>query len=519
MSVKFMTAREAADLIYDGATVGTGGFVGFGIPEEIELELGNRYNETKSPKAITLYYAAAQGDGKDRAVNHFDAEGLLKRVVGGHWNLAPKLQKLVFDNKMEAYNFPQGILSHMFRDAASGKPATISKVGLKTFVDPDLQGGKLNDVTKEDLVKKVNIEGEEYMYYYTPKLDFVILRGTFADELGNISLEEEYASLDATNMAVACKNNGGTVIVQVKDIVNANSLDPRLVKIPGALVDVVVKTTDPFKYHEQAFGAYFDPTYCGMAKKLLSTVEPPVLDNRKVIGRRGALEMKANSVINLGIGIPELVGAVTNEEGEGEKMTLSVEAGITGGVPLGGLQFGGAINPYCIVDQDTQFCFYDGGGLDATFLGLAQCDEKGNINVSKFGPRIAGCGGFINISQNTKKVIFCGTFTAGGLKEEVKDGKLIILQEGREKKFIKNVEQITFSADYANETNQDVTYITERCVLKLTKEGLMITEIAPGVDMDKDILAHMEFKPLISKDLKLMDERIFKDELMGLKLQ
>ena len=510
MSVKFMTAREAADLIYDGATVGTGGFVGFGIPEEIELELGNRYNETKSPKAITLYYAAAQGDGKDRAVNHFDAEGLLKRVVGGHWNL---------DNKMEAYNFPQGILSHMFRDAASGKPATISKVGLKTFVDPDLQGGKLNDVTKEDLVKKVNIEGEEYMYYYTPKLDFVILRGTFADELGNISLEEEYASLDATNMAVACKNNGGTVIVQVKDIVNANSLDPRLVKIPGALVDVVVKTTDPFKYHEQAFGAYFDPTYCGMAKKLLSTVEPPVLDNRKVIGRRGALEMKANSVINLGIGIPELVGAVTNEEGEGEKMTLSVEAGITGGVPLGGLQFGGAINPYCIVDQDTQFCFYDGGGLDATFLGLAQCDEKGNINVSKFGPRIAGCGGFINISQNTKKVIFCGTFTAGGLKEEVKDGKLTILQEGREKKFIKNVEQITFSADYANETNQDVTYITERCVLKLTKEGLMITEIAPGVDMDKDILAHMEFKPLISKDLKLMDERIFKDELMGLKLQ
>ena len=406
----------------------------------------------------------------------------------------------------------------MFRDAASRKKATISKVGLKTFVDPDFEGGKLNDITKEDLVKKVTIEGEEYLYYETPKLDYVILKGTFADEIGNISFEEELASLDATNMAIACKNNGGKVIVQVKDIVNANSLDPRYVLLPNSLVDYVVKSSDPFKYHEQVFGEYLDPSYCGNTKKLLSTMEAPKLDNRKVIGRRGAMEMKAYATINLGIGIPEVVGAVANEEGEGNKITLSVEAGITGGVPLGGGKFGGAANPYSIVDQDTQFDFYDGGGLDATFLGLAQCDEKGNINVSKFGPRIPGCGGFINISQNTKKVIFCGTFTAGGLKEEIKDGKLTILQEGKEKKFIKKVEQVTFSADYANETGQDVTYITERCVLKLTKDGLMITEIAPGVDMDKDILAHMDFKPIISKELKLMDEKIFKDELIGLKL-
>lgn len=518
MKVKFISAREAVDLITDNAVVATGGFVGLGVAEEIEEAIELRYTETQKPKGLTLYYAAGQGDGKDRAVNHFAPEGLLKRVVGGHWNLAPKLQKLALENKIEAYNFPQGVISHMFRDAASRKKATISKVGLKTFVDPDNEGGKLNEITKEDLVKKVNIEGDDYLYYETPKLDFIILKGTFSDEIGNISFEEELASLDATNMAIACKNNGGKVIVQVKDIVNANSLDPRYVLLPNSLVDYVVKTTNPFKYHEQVFGEYFDPSYCGNTKKLLSTMQPPALDNRKVIGRRGAMEMKAYATVNLGIGIPEVVGAVANEEGEGSKITLSVEAGITGGVPLGGGKFGGAVNPYCIVDQDTQFDFYDGGGLDATFLGLAQCDEKGNINVSKFGPRIPGCGGFINISQNTKKVVFCGTFTAGGLKEEIKDGKLTIIQEGKEKKFIKSVEQVTFSADYANETGQDVTYITERCVLKLTKEGLMITEIAPGVDMDKDILAHMDFKPLISKDLKLMDEKIFKDELMGLKL-
>ncbi len=519
MRVKFMTAQEAAALIQDEACIATSGFVGLGVPEELEMALGKRFEETGSPKNLTLYYAAGQGDGKEKALNRLALEGLLKRVVGGHWNLAPKMQKLALENKIEAYNFPQGVLSHVFRDAASGNKGTISKVGLKTFVDPEQEGGKLNEVTKEDLVSKVQLEGEDYLYYKTPKLDFVLIRGTFADELGNVSLQGEVASLDATNMALACKSNGGTVIVQVKEIVNANSLDPRYVKIPSSLVDVVVKTSDPALFHEQVYGEVFNPTYCGDAKMLLSGVTPPVLDNRKVIGRRGAMEMKAYSTINLGIGIPELVGAVANEEGQGDKITLSVEAGLTGGVPLGGLKFGGAVNPQSILDQDVQFDFYDGGGLDATFLGLAQCDEKGNINVSKFGPRIPGCGGFINISQNTKKVFFCGTFTAGGLKEEVKDGKLTILQEGREKKFIKKVEQITFSAEYALETGQEVTYITERCVLKLTAEGLMVTEIAPGVDLERDILAQMDFTPVIARDLKEMDTRIFTDALMGLELQ
>ena len=518
MRVQFLTAREAADLITDNSTIAINGFVGIGAAEEIQEKLKERYEETKSPRDLTLYYAAGQGDGKERALNLLDGEGLLKRVVGGHWNLAPKLQKLVLDNKIEAYNFPQGVISHMFRSSASGEKATISKIGIETFVDPTQGGGKLNEVTKEDLVKKIELEGEEYLYYLAPKIDFTIIRGTFADELGNISLEDEVATLDATNMALACKNNGGKVIVQVKDIVGANTLDPRLVKIPGVLVDVVVKCTDAYKYHEQVFGEEYNPAYCGNAKTLLSRVEPPKLDNRKVIGRRGAMEMNAYSLVNLGIGIPELVGAVANEEGQGDKITLSVESGITGGVPLGGIKFGGVINPQSILDQDVQFDLYNGGGLDATFLGLAQCDEEGNINVSKFGPKIPGCGGFINISQSTKRIVFCGTFTAGGLKEKIEDGKLVILEEGREKKFIKKVEQITFSAKYANDTNQEVLYVTERCVFKLTKDGLLLIEIAPGVDLEKDILAHMDFKPIIADDLKLMDERIFKDALMGLEL-
>lgn len=519
MRVQFLTAREAANLITDNATIAINGFVGIGAAEEVQEKIKERYEETNAPKGLTLYYAAGQGDGKDRALNLLNGEGLLKRVVGGHWNLAPKLQKLALDNKIEAYNFPQGVISHMFRSSASGEKGTISKIGLDTFVDPTQDGGKLNSITKEDLVKKIELEGEEYLYYLAPKIDFAIIRGTFADEYGNISLEEEVATLDATNMAIACKNNGGKVIVQVKDIVGANTLDPRLVKIPGVLVDVVVKCTDINAYHDQVFGEVYNPAYCGNAKTLLNRVAPPKLDNRKVIGRRGAMEIHAYSLVNLGIGIPELVGAVANEEGQGDKITLSVESGITGGVPLGGIKFGGVINPQSIIDQDIQFDLYDGGGLDVTFLGLAQCDKEGNINVSKFGPKIPGCGGFINISQSTKRIVFCGTFTAGGLKEKVENGELIILEEGREKKFVKKVEQITFSAKYANETEQEVLYITERCVFRLTKEGLMLIEIAPGVDLERDILGNMDFIPIIPEKLEMMDERIFRDTLMSLELK
>ncbi|MDO5713324.1 MAG: acyl CoA:acetate/3-ketoacid CoA transferase [Tissierellia bacterium] len=519
MTVEFLTAEEAVKRIDDGATIATGGFVCVNVPEEVEEKLGERFLNEGHPKDLTLYYAAGQGDGKDRSLNHLGHEGMIKRVVGGHWNLVPQMGKMALENKIEAYNLPQGVITHMYRDAASRKPGTYTKVGLKTFVDPDLDGGKLNDISKEDIVTKINLAGEDFLFYKTPKLDVVLLRGTYADELGNISMEHEGAILDATTMATACRNNGGLVIVQVKEVVEEGSLDPKLVKIPNTLVDIVVPTSDVEKYHQQAFDHTFSPYFSGQHRTVLGSMEPMALNNRKVIGRRGAMMMKSDWVVNLGIGIPEAVGSVVNEEGEGHKMTLTVESGIHGGVPAGGGEFGMAINPYIIFDQDKQFDFYDGGGLDITYLGLAQCDKKGNINVSKFGPRIAGCGGFINISQNTKNVVFCGTFTAGGLKQNIGDGKLEITQEGKMKKFVEEVEQVTFSAEYANETGQNVFYITERAVFKLTPKGLLLLEIAPGMDLQKDILDQMEFEPEIAEDLKEMDPSLFKDEKIGLCLE
>lgn len=518
MKVKFLSAEEAVKLIFDGAVIGTGGFVGLGVPEEVEVCLEQRFLSEGKPNDLTFYYAAGQGDGKDKALNHLAHEGMVKRVIGGHWGLAPKVQQLAIDNKIEAYNLPQGVLSHMFRDAASRKPYTYTRVGLKTFVDPDLEGGKLNAKTTEDIVSKRKIDDQDYLFYPTPKFDFVLLRGTYADELGNITLEEEAATLDAVSMAMACKNNGGTVIVQVKEIVQAGSLDPKLVKIANTMVDVIVKAENVEENHRQTFGSLFNPAYSGQTKAVLASMKNPPLDNRKIIGRIGATMMSPDSVVNLGIGIPEVVAAVLNEEGKSDAMTLTVEAGLHGGIPAGGKDFGAATNPYIILDQDRQFDFYDGGGLDITFLGLAQCDRFGNINVSKFGPKIAGCGGFINISQNTQKVVFCGTFTAGGLEEEVRDGKLHIIKEGKSKKFIKDVEQVTFSAEYANDTKQDVTYVTERAIFKLVEGGLLLTHIAPGIDLQKDILDQMEFEPKLAEKIELIDAKIFSEELMGLEI-
>ncbi|MCY6484356.1 acyl CoA:acetate/3-ketoacid CoA transferase [Clostridium aestuarii] len=515
MATKVKSVQEAVAMIKDGDTVATGGFLGIAHPDTVIAGVEKRFLEEGSPKNLTLMYAAGQGDGKDKGLNRLGHENLVTKVIGGHWNLAPKLQKLALENKLAAYNLPQGTISHLFRDIAAGKIGTITHVGLKTFVDPRLQGGKINDVAKddEDIVKLVNIDGNERLFYKARPINVALLKGTYSDENGNITMEEEAATLENISIAQAAKNSGGIVIVQVKKVVQNGSLDPKLVKIPGIYVDaVVVDSTAPQTFVEQ-----FNSSFCGKTRIPLSAVEKMPLNQRKIIARRAAMELPKDSVVNLGIGVPEGVAAVANEEGIGDSMTLTVEAGPIGGVPAGGANFGASTNAECILDQAYQFDFYDGGGLDVAFLGLAQCDEKGNINVSKFGPKIAGCGGFINITQNAKKVVYCGTFTAGGLKISTGDGKLTIAQEGKVNKFIKEVEQITFSAEYAMEVGQAVLYITERAVFEIRKEGLVLTEIAPGVDLEKDILARMEFKPIVAENLKLMDERIFKDELMGLK--
>lgn len=515
MGVRFLKPCEVAEMVKDGETVVTGGFVGSCCPESLTCALEKRFNETGHPRDLTLIYAAAQGDSNGKGADHFAHEGMIKRVVGGHWNLSPKLGRMAIEDKVEAYNLPQGTISQLFRDIAGKRMGTITHVGLNTFVDPRIEGGKLNKVTKEDIVEVVNINGEEKLLYKSFPIDICFIRGSFADEKGNVTLEREVATLEATSIAQACKNSGGTVVVQVEKMVAAGSLDPRLVKIPGIYVDAIVVSKK--EEHEQSFGCQYNPALTGEIKIPLTSIEKAPLNIRKVIARRAAMELKPSSVVNLGIGIPEVISLVANEEGIGKYMTLTVEAGPVGGIPEGGSEFGASINPEAILDQPYQFDFYDGGGVDIAFLGLAQVDKEGNLNVSKFGPKIAGCGGFINISQNAKKVVFCGTFTTSGLKVAVEEGKLNILQEGKVKKFIDNVEQITFSGKYAQKTGQSVLYITERAVFELKKDGLYLIEIAPGINMERDILDLMDFVPKMDEDPKLMDERIFYDTPMGIK--
>ena len=391
----------------------------------------------------------------------------------------------------------------------------ITKTGMGTFVDPRISGAKLNDFTKEDLVEIVQMNGEEWLHYKTYPFNVALIRGSYGDAEGNISMEQEPAYLEALQIAQAVHNCGGKVIVQVKYPAKNGSMDPKNVRIPGILVDAVVVCPGQV----QTIEGEYNPALTGDLKLPEDSIAPMKLDQRKIVARRAAMEMRRGMVMNLGFGMPDGVAKVAAEEGISDYAKMTIEQGIVGGIPASGAIFGVAYNAEAMIDGPSQFDFYNGGGLDMTCLGLAQADSHGNVNVSKFGPTISGAGGFIDISQTAKKCVFCGTFTAAGLKVQVQDGKLNILQEGRVKKFVKDVEHITFSGDFARQTNQSVLYVTERAVFEMTPEGLVLKEIAPGVDLQRDVLDQMDFMPLMPEKPKLMDERIFRDEKMGLRTQ
>ena len=509
-----ITAKEAALLVKDGDTISTGGFVSCACPEGLSKALEKRFLETGHPRDLTLFFAAGRGHRDGTGGDHYGHEGMVKRVIGGHWDRAPRLGDLALAGKIEAYNLPQGVISHMYRDIAAHNLGTFTTVGLYTFADPRNGGGKLNDVTTEDLVKVVNVEGEELLLYKAFPIDVVFLRASYADEYGNCTVHREIGPLDVTAMAQACKNSGGRVIVQVEKIVQGGTLDPKLVAIPGIYVDSIVVGTA--EESDQCLGMPYDGALTGEYRIPVDAIPPIPLDAKKVIARRAAMELPRDAVVNLGTGVPEKIANVCAEEGISDYMTLTVEAGSVAGVPMGGTQFGAAANAMCIMPHNVQFDFYQGGGLDIAFLGLAETAPNGDLNVSKFGTRLAGAGGFIDITQNAKKVCYCGTFTAKGLEALCENGRLVIAREGSKKKFVQSVEHITFSGRYAVKVGQPVLYITERAVFELRPEGVTLTEIAPGVDLQTQVLDQMDFMPKIAMDLKLMDSRIFQDEPMGL---
>ena len=516
----FITGEEAAAMIADNATVATIGMTLVSAAETILKAIEQRFLETGSPRGLTLVHSCGQSD-RDRGIQHFAHETMLSRIIGGHWGLQPRMMQLIADNKILAYCIPQGQFAQLYRSMAGGEPGKITKVGLGTFIDPRIDGGKMNAITKDapDIVDVVTIDGEEYMRYKPIPLDYCIIRGTYVDEMGNLTTDEEAMQLEVFSAVMACKKFGGKVIAQAKYKVKAGSLHCKRVTVPGIFIDAVVMCPNPEEDHRQTHSFAFDPAYCGDIKVPVSESDVLPLNLRKVIGRRALMELHVDDVLNVGTGIPnDVVGPIISEEGVGDDVTVTVESGIYGGIPMGGVDFGIAKNNFALLRHDDQFDYYNGAGVDVTYMGAGEIDPDGNVNATKLGPNPTGAGGFIDITTNAKHVVFCSSFTGKGLDCSFEDGRLHINKEGSLIKFVNKVQQISYNGKIAREKRQKMHYVTERAVFELRPEGLVLTEIAPGIDLQTQILDLMEFKPVISENLKEMNPAIFSEAVpYGLK--
>jgi propionate CoA-transferase len=511
---RVVTSEEAASVVQTGDTLLIGGSgSGHAVPDTLIAAIGRRFKAEGEPRQLTTVHPVGLGDRGERGIAHLANPDLLKRVVCGTLVDSPPVERLAAENLIEAYTLPQGALSQLTREMAAGRPGLVTHVGLHSFVDPRHGGGKQSARATEDLVEVVTLAGRECLFYKPFHVDVALLRGTTADEDGNVTMEQEAIFGEMLSMAQATRRAGGIVIVQVKRLANRGTLPAKQVKIPGMLVDLIV--VDPTQ--TQTFFSDYNPAYAGELKIPLSQITALPFSARKVIARRAAMELFPGAICNLGSGISTGIASIAAEEGALDAVVLTNEQGLIGGAPATGNEVGASRNYQAIVDQPYQFDFYDGGGLELAFLSFAEVDQECNVNVSRFGDRIIGPGGFINISQNAQTMVFSGTFTSGGLDISWTDGRAHIAREGREKKFVKQVQQLSYSGAFANERGQTTLYITERAVFRRNAASrLELIEIGPGIDLDRDVLAQMEFRPDVSPNLIPMDGRIFRPEPMGL---
>ena len=516
-----VTAEEAARLVPSAATVTVSSSAAQLVPDKVLSGIEARFLASGEPRDLTVVFPVAVGDSFGTVgLDHLAHPGLVKRLIGGSYvngpasKPSPKIYAMIHADQVEAYNLPLGVLMHLHRDIAARKPGTITKIGLGTFVDPRDEGGRMNRITPPDLVEVVQLLGEEWLLYRSFPIDVAIIRGTTADTRGNIAFEHEGVVLSVLAQATAAHNCGGKVIAQVKRVVASGTLNPHTVKVPGILVDALV--VDP----EQPMntGISYDPAISGEVRTASFPFEPLTLGPEKVIARRALCQLRPGDIVNLGFGISSLVPQAAFEEGVFEHLNFSVEQGAIGGLPLTGFAFGASHNPEAIIDSAAQFDLIDGGGVTVGCLAFAEVDGQGNVNVSRLKAQphvLAGAGGFINIAQGTRKLLYCGTLTAGGLDVRIEEGRVRILQDGRFPKFVVQAQHVTFNGSLAAKQGQEVWYITERAVFRLTAEGPLLAEVAPGIDVDKHIRAKIGFALRIAPDVRLMDARLFRAERMG----